>query len=62
MANKQTAVGWIIDKVIQDYYLLPLDLIQQAKAMEKEQIKDAYIDGKILVSTSEQYYEETYGK
>lgn len=41
MENKQTAVEWLIDKVEQFHCLLPVDMIEQAKAMEKEQIADA---------------------
>jgi hypothetical protein len=75
--KKQTAVEWLdkqIDKVWKGdimYMELPRNiyykLIEQAKEMEKQQIKDAYQEGdwdeyyieenKIW---SEQYYNETY--
>jgi hypothetical protein len=42
-----------------------IELCEQAKQMEKEQIMDAHIDGQSLVSCkdeyAEQYYNETYG-
>lgn len=37
MENKQTAVEWLIDQVEQFHCLLPVDMIEQAKAMEREQ-------------------------
>jgi hypothetical protein len=76
MENKQTAVEWI-RKELEGYgspSALNIDwetfdeLIAQAKAMEKEQIIDAYGQGvadeagEILDSTkdAEQYYNEQY--
>lgn len=64
--KKQTAVEWLLQaiegkngKEFSSYYL---EFIEQAKAMEKEQIikaidycRDKYID-------SENYYNENYGK
>lgn len=74
MENKQTAVNWIESKLNSvkptDFCSIETirDWINQAKAMEKEQIKDAYrvgrIDGNIPFEfnhTFEKYYEETYG-
>lgn len=43
--NKQTAVEWLIDQVEDFLGLLPVDLIQQAKAMEKQQQTDNYVNG-----------------
>lgn len=37
METKQTAIEWLIDKVEDHFCLLPVDLIAQAKQMEKEQ-------------------------
>jgi hypothetical protein len=37
-----------------------MELKQQAKAMHKEEIKDAWIGGKGCLN-GEQYYEQTYG-
>ena len=39
--SKQTAVDWLIDQV-EDYIgLIPTDIINQAKAMERQQIEEA---------------------
>lgn len=65
MKNKQTAVELLIEKLTE----LGVDLlshnleIQQAKAMEKEQIKDAYANGSNdrLKNTIKDYYNENYG-
>ena len=70
---KQTAVEWLVNVVqsciAPDY--IPKEIINQAKAMEKEQIIDTYFEGKndgILMerysdyehTTPEQYYNETF--
>lgn len=70
MEKKQTAVDWIIDKIIEnnnmsEIYLSIFD-VAEAKEMEKEQIKESYImflldsDNKIR-RDAEDYYNETYG-
>jgi hypothetical protein len=74
MENKQTAVEWL-NYILGDYgcnIRVDIDwktldgLIDQAKAMEKQQIIEANEDastnefGEFL--TGEQYYNETYGK
>ena len=66
---KQTAVEFI-EKGIQESGLLPykwlLDLIEQAKAMEKEQITEAHTFGYVIgggkgdLYNPEQYYNETF--
>ena len=59
--TKQTAVEWFYEKIL----LTPLDIreinkcLEQAKAMEKEQIKEAYCNGDDNIS-AQQYYNETY--
>ncbi len=64
--GKQTAVDWLIENI---YYLHSTkwnDIIEQAKAMEKEQILQALNDGKAIIisptsnKSLEQYYNETY--
>ena len=74
---KQTAVQWLQEAIskklsseIGPYFL---DLFEQAKEMEKEQIEDAYdigfadawddarYDDEPKYAGSEQYYEQTYG-
>lgn len=72
MEQKQTAVDWIIDKIIEnnnmsEIYLSIFD-VAEAKAMEKEQIVEAY-DAGLFDGTMDdvndrmhkQYYNETYG-
>jgi len=74
--NKQTAVEWLIGDLNQKIDFIPMDkwdmirdIIQQAIAMEKEQIIDAYEIGfdeglQIITKydTAQDYYNETYGK
>jgi len=64
--GKQTAVDWLVENI---YYLHSTkwnDIIEQAKAMEKEQILQALNDGKAMIisptsnKSLEQYYKETY--
>jgi hypothetical protein len=67
---KQTSVEWLESKLD---IILPLDFewdrlekaFEQAKEMEKQQIKDAYIDGEFTEGygdDAEQYYNETFKK
>jgi len=66
--KKQTAVEWLLQaiegkngKEFSSYYL---EFIEQAKAMEKEQIVDAYRMGYregALRKEFKDYYNETYG-
>ena len=65
---KQTAVEWLIEQMLKQGYFdvnKPLTftnldhLQQQAKAMEKEQIIDAFQAGDDRVM-AEQYYNETF--
>ena len=69
--KQQTAVQWLVAELIKlgylhssDYGNSPkvLDALNQAKAMEKEQITKAYnanLDFE-TIQTAEQYYKETY--
>jgi hypothetical protein len=70
--KKQTAVEWLVEQLNENIDFIPMDkwdeirdMVQQAKAMEKEQIQSAYKDGLIQhpndFSSQEQYYKETYG-
>ena len=76
---KQTPVEWLVEELennatmdysfAQAHKLIMLDvytftkLFEQAKAMEKTQIIDAYDKNKMgRVNYGEQYYNETYGK
>jgi hypothetical protein len=60
----QTAVEWLVNQVEDFIGLIPVDIIEQAKAMEKEQIVDAYTDGYSdsdnKLSFNKQYYIENY--
>jgi hypothetical protein len=67
--KKQTAVEWLLNEIA-DNHKTPRqwqEIAEQAKAMEKEQIKNAIIcnqNGLLRRKTvleAEQYYNETYG-
>ena len=66
MANKQTAVEWLINEI--DSNLLVTEkvklAVEQAKQMEKEQIEEAYGIGytncEVGIKYREQYYNETF--
>ena len=71
METKQTAVDWLIEE-LGEYFPHEIGgihlMVEQAKQMEKEQIKDAFTDGCIgelyelnAYYTSEKYYNKTYG-
>jgi hypothetical protein len=72
MESKQTAVEWLKlqleehgDPQYCELTWKELDeLCEQAKAMEKEQIIDAWMvtDNELQRLAAEQYYNETYGK
>lgn len=64
---KQTAIEWLYDQI--EYHGKCIyEIIEQAKAMEKEQICDAFYYGvdvdsfnvKSPYKAAEQYYNETY--
>ena len=54
--KKQTAVEWLINKIEDHFCLLPVDLIDQAKAMEREQIIESIIS--TIVGSNEIYDKE----
>jgi hypothetical protein len=58
---KQTAVDWLVEEIHKNSKWIPTHIIEQAKAMEKEQIIDAATWGG-LHESAEQYYKQTYGK
>lgn len=82
MGNKQTAVDWLFHRMneirvddeggklnILDFFNLQFEAKEQAKAMEKEQIIDAYKSGCVdemwelnNTENEEHYYNKTYGK
>ncbi len=71
---KQTAVEWLVEELTKQNMFMHLFAkeIEQAKAMEKEQIEDAHIEGQRVFDKhphtqwtndqAELYYKETYGK
>lgn len=67
---KQTAVEWLVEQLNQIGFhtILIENTIEKAKAMEKEQMKDAFVecwksnvpDGVECKLDAEQYYNETF--
>ena len=74
MKSKQTAIEWLVKQVNSDCLnstFIRQDLIEQAKAMEKEQIVEAHLKGYLeempnpsashyYKDMAEQYYKETF--
>jgi hypothetical protein len=66
--SKQTAVEWLVEKLDQNFDYVADTIIDQAKAMEKEQIIKSNRDGVDMVIcqtpfiTGEDYYNENYGE
>ena len=72
---KQTAVEWLLEQIFKHnnlvkgdgWFYVKLDIIEQAKEMEKQQIIDAFVecwkenmpDGYECKQSAEQYYNET---
>jgi hypothetical protein len=59
---KQTAVEWLLQQMDLETISKYDKQLVQAKAMEKEQIIDAYIDGDVskFNETAEKYYNQTF--
>ena len=64
---KQTAVEWLVEQLEQHHISIDIKntvVFQQAKAMEKEQIMEAYIIGSYDMAEKEfkpeHYYNETF--
>jgi len=67
--KQQTAVEWLVEQLNEKIDFIPMqkwdmirDIVQQAKAMEKEQMikfTNDYLDDDIYL-TAEHYYNETY--
>lgn len=75
METKQTAVEWLVEEMIFrlairiENVIDGVKLLEEAKAMEKKQIMDAWKDSnfhryveEVLEYSAEEYYNETYGK
>jgi len=64
----KTAVEWLIEYCDRENWSIPNNIIEQAKAMEKEQIIDAFVEcwkenmpeGYECKQSAEQYYKETF--
>lgn len=63
MSKQISAVEWLVEQ-LKENNMLTFDewteLFEQAKEMEKEQIKDAYQTSHISMMTAEQYIKEKY--
>ena len=65
--KKVSAVEWLTNYMKANFHLTDesIEIFEQAKQMEKEQIMDAYLagesDGDHLINSAEVYYNETYG-
>lgn len=60
--KKQTAVDWLLNDYV-NKGLITIEAIEQAKKIEKQQIKVAFISGEHqqgFQGEAEQYYKETY--
>jgi hypothetical protein len=70
--SKKTAIEWLAENYlplkrgIELGHEHTLKVVQQAKAIEKQQIIDTYIDASenpaLILDDAEQYYNETYNK
>jgi hypothetical protein len=66
---KQSAVSWLIQNIVEDQTIKAkpmsewLEIFEQSKSMEEQQIKDAYQSDRFPCSEedAEQYFNETYG-
>ena len=62
---QQTALDWFVNSVFaKNGLIIYAELIEQAKAMEKEQIINAFLEGKINHDKdwAIEYYNQTYNK
>ncbi len=58
---KQTAIDWLVEKLKEngvDFWQEEIEMIEEAKEMEKQQIIDAYNNGDNR--SAELYYNETF--
>jgi hypothetical protein len=69
--KQQTTVEWLVNQVEDFIGLIPVDIIEKAKAMEEKQHENTWIEGQSCKmpdtyigkeKTFQQYYTETYGK
>ena len=59
---KQTAVDYLLNYCERENWSIPVEVKRYAKAMEKEQIVNAYTSNSMIrtKSKAEQYYNETF--
>jgi hypothetical protein len=74
MSNKQSSVEWFAEQTLNAFITKEKydEIFEQAKAMHKEEIMDAYFFGQrlhaksitntMMQDNSEQYYNETFNK
>ena len=62
--NKQSSVEWLLDNLHLQHSTKWTEIVEQAKAMHKQEIEDAHWYGgqdiPIHESTCEEYYNETF--
>lgn len=69
MEKKQSSIDWLIEKLDQNFDYVADTLIEQAKAMHKEEMRDLYLNHvtkaerlkKIFEKQFEELYNETFG-
>lgn len=62
---KQTAIDWLVEKLKENgvnFWQEEIEMIEEAKEMEKNQIVDAFDDGfeEMPYKNGEHYYNENY--
>lgn len=56
MKNRETAIDWLIDQV-EDYIgLIPVDIIDQAKEMQKEELEKELISFFLFIRNSGEHF------
>ena len=62
MKSKQTALEWLIEQCPRIETIVATSVLKQAKEIEKEQIKDAWLNSltKGDYNSAEDYYNETF--
>ena len=66
MEKKQSSIDWLIEKLDQNFDYVADTLIEQAKAMHKKEVEDAYDMGyldyqNLTYDSAQEYYNETFG-
>jgi hypothetical protein len=70
--SKQTAVEWLVDKIEKNVHhtiRIPREIIEQAKAMERQQTVDSYLECWMMdggnadhkLTEANEYYNKIYG-